>query len=351
VETLATEAATNLYFSEMTFSIPQGAVVADGLDSGATGLEVLGQGLAGPVRQYRGSEIGTGVTSNDLGTVFATPGSVDYPVLSFTMKTAINFEQIAVTELEFRSTGTLNDATQISNASLWRDDGTRRGRVDRALGGVVEELDVLLQENVTFTMDDGTIVFDNLNVNVTNGTVNYLLAFDISGSAADGATFQVSMPTARSVDGMGAATLAPARHREPRSDRRRPDDPAQRVHADRQRDRHPRGEGPQGAAAPRRRRRSREPAHRVELQRERQPERAARRRGGAHSRDGDAERSDVARLRHARQRRQPGRRLHRSERVRLADADEPRGSRQRSAARLHVRSPARRWNCAPAAPR
>jgi hypothetical protein len=129
--TVQTNVEPTQYFNEMVFSVAEQGVVANGLDSLAQGLEILGEGLAGPTRQYRGTLIEAAVSSVDLGDVFATPGSSDYPVLAFTMKTESNLEAVTLSSLTFQSTGTLNETTDLAMVTFWEDAGTRRGRVDR----------------------------------------------------------------------------------------------------------------------------------------------------------------------------------------------------------------------------
>jgi len=193
------------YFTDIKFTIPEGGVIANGLDSGVANLDVLGENLAGPIRQYRGTLLTAARASQDLGDTFATPGSSDYPALAFTLKSE-SFENVALTGMTFKVEGSLNDNQHLRNITLWHDIGTRKGFVDRdgAFGSTV--FDIFLA-NISQIPDDGTFTISGFQVGPITGSVeNLLLTFDIQDGAPDDQTFSVRIPTALSVFGNGATT-------------------------------------------------------------------------------------------------------------------------------------------------
>jgi hypothetical protein len=69
--------------------------------------------------------------------------------------------------------------------------------------------DIQIAGPLAFAVDDGELVFGGLTLNINTANKNYLISVDVTELAKDGRTFQFQVPTARSIDGLGAVTMAP----------------------------------------------------------------------------------------------------------------------------------------------
>src|SRR5690606_35240561 len=151
-----------------------GAFTVSGLDSLVSQLTVIGEGVAGPNRQYHGHAL-TPSLSSDRGDGSATRGSVNYPVLSLSIRND-SFESIDLGEFTFTQFGTIQEETDVVQMRLW-EEKTADGEV--TLDGNNPDLEIDTPQ--TFSMGSDQVTFDLSGRTLPpNGTIRILLAADLS---------------------------------------------------------------------------------------------------------------------------------------------------------------------------
>ncbi len=133
-----------------------------------------------------------------------SPTALDVPMLQFSL-TASAVEAVRMTSLTLRASGSADDALAISTVHLYRDvdgNGLVDGATDTALG-VAQ----------SYTSDNGTVIFNGLSeVVAAGGKANFVVTYDLSGSAQPGQTFSASIALSSAVVLKGvssAATITP----------------------------------------------------------------------------------------------------------------------------------------------
>ncbi len=125
--------------------------------------------------------LGTG----NPGPAIVVPVQTFVPVLELSVSETSGNQVAVITSLKFTAAGTGNDASGISGVKLWKDsnnnDSLETG-LDAAMGSVL-----------TYSSDNGTVVFSGLSDLVTIGTPrHYFLTYDFPNNAPSG-TYQAAI--------------------------------------------------------------------------------------------------------------------------------------------------------------
>ena len=165
---------------------PSGAPVYGSLltvkTTGGTGNLTLTEGLNNPV---------AGFAAND---------AQDLAVLQFTLS-ASNVEDITLSSVEVGSSGTADENADITRAELFEDvDGD---------GLVNLVVDNSIATSQTFASDDGTVTFTVSGQTISQGgSKDYLVSFDLAGTATSTETLQASILANIHIVGQGVTSTA-----------------------------------------------------------------------------------------------------------------------------------------------
>lgn len=109
--------------------------------------------------------------------------ALDLPILQVRM-TSGDAETVVLSSLVFSGTGTASEFADIASVKLWLDTDSN---------GIADGTDVLLATN-TYSADDGTVTFSNLNHPILSGqSLEFLLTYSLNGQANQGETFATSI--------------------------------------------------------------------------------------------------------------------------------------------------------------
>ncbi len=166
--------------------LPQASpLAAAGAMSTDPPAQVIGAPITGPPWQFNYNPIGFSLAS-DPGQVLMPATARNYNIISFRVQndTVARSETAQVRGFTFRALGTLNDLTAIESVQLYRDLPPL---------GKVSDNDVLLDTR-TYNADNGFVRFDfasaPVNLGVA-GTANFVVAYNLNGTAQDGQTASV----------------------------------------------------------------------------------------------------------------------------------------------------------------
>ncbi len=127
----------------------------------------------------------TTALSNETG-----PGNLGVQAGSFTIGSNSQSPASEMTEIEITASGTVNDATDITEVSIYRDDAAG------SVNGAFDPGDALVAGPQTFTTDNGVINFSVLLAEQTFGisVVNeYFVVVKLGGTALPGQTFNYTV--------------------------------------------------------------------------------------------------------------------------------------------------------------
>lgn len=173
--------------------------------AGATSTDTpsyVGTSANGPQWEFNYNPIVFSLPS-DLGAIFMPSTAQNYPMLGFQVHNDPDGkgETAAITQFTFHADGTMNDTSAITSIKLYRDLN---------LHGKFDAADILLGSG-TISADNGsvTINFAASPINLGIGGVeNFLVTYDLNGSAIDGQTARLSLQTRDDMIAMGAVSLA-----------------------------------------------------------------------------------------------------------------------------------------------
>ncbi|MFN7133977.1 MAG: hypothetical protein ACK4N5_18010, partial [Myxococcales bacterium] len=140
-----------------------------------------------------------------IATGFANPGPTNesasasgLSMLQFSLS-ASTVENVTVTSITLRGSGSGNDESAIAAVKLYRDvngNGLLETSTDVQLGGISK-----------YSADNGTVSFGGLTEVVPAGArAHYIVTYDLAGTALPGQTFQTSITGGTSVEAAGASS-------------------------------------------------------------------------------------------------------------------------------------------------
>jgi hypothetical protein len=139
------------------------------------------------------------IASGSIPAADVGPAARDLAVLRAVLS-AGNAQAVRVDAFAVRAAGTVEEPVDVLAGSLYADDGD----------GVFEPAqDTLIQGAMTFSADDGVLLFAPARAVPAGGTDTWWVALDLSGLASFGETVQVSVPDASYVSATAVATSAP----------------------------------------------------------------------------------------------------------------------------------------------
>ena len=175
-------------------------VTAQGVFSSASPT-VIGAGANGPEWQFNYNPMFF-TTPNDLGAILMASSAQNYPVLAFqvTNNPDVRSERVAISHFTFHASGSLNEATDVTQARLYRDESPY---------GRYSANDVLLA-TASFTADNGALVFSFASQNVTlsaGGSMRFLVTYNLNGNASNGETARLGLLTRDDMSIIGDVSL------------------------------------------------------------------------------------------------------------------------------------------------
>lgn len=175
-------------------------IVAAGVTS-TDAPAVVGAGVSGPEWQFNYNPI-VFSSPNDLGAIFMPSSSQKFPMLAFQVRNDpdARSETASITEFKFHAAGTLNDASSVDAVQLYQDNSPR---------GKFDPSDVLIASGA-FSADDGTVLLNFSGAPIPlaiNGTANFLVTFDLNGTATDGQTANISLQSRADMQIVGSVSL------------------------------------------------------------------------------------------------------------------------------------------------
>ncbi|MBI5360577.1 MAG: hypothetical protein HZA48_08355 [Planctomycetes bacterium] len=114
-------------------------------------------------------------------------GSSDLNVAMLQMKLAIGDikENITVSNIVFNGSGTGNESLDISSVSLCLDANSN---------GILDSGDIQIGVSQSYSVDDGTVLFDSLNHTINAGSSeDWILIYNFNGKGSDEKTFMASV--------------------------------------------------------------------------------------------------------------------------------------------------------------
>ncbi|MHC4662010.1 MAG: C25 family cysteine peptidase [Planctomycetota bacterium] len=123
----------------------------------------------------------------------------DVVMLQFSISVSDDLdEDVMISGVGFKASGSGDDSIDVSSARLYRD-------VD--LDSVLDASDPQMGVSEKFATDDGKILFSDLSRKVTTGaTETWILVYDFAATAANGATFSVSLMPGEDIIANSAST-------------------------------------------------------------------------------------------------------------------------------------------------
>ncbi len=144
-------------------------------------------------------EVAEGTNSPASGGVY--DGTPNVTMLQLRV-TAGSAEPVNLSSVTFTASGTMNDSTDITGVSLYRD-----ANGDGAIGG----LDTLIDSTKPFSGDNGTVTFDLTGKTLGAGSTEYwLVIYSLTTPLTTNDTFQVRLAAAGDISGTGAVTFVAA---------------------------------------------------------------------------------------------------------------------------------------------
>ncbi len=139
-------------------------------------------------RVYSDLEVSVGPANPSSGGVINSAS--DHSMIQLTL-TNNNVEDFILRSLTFAASGSGNESTAISSAKLWMD-----ANADGAMDGG----DTQLGSDLTFSSDNGSLAFTSVNQTLAASSSTYLLvAYTLNGSASQGQTFTLYLPSSTMV--------------------------------------------------------------------------------------------------------------------------------------------------------
>ncbi len=146
------------------------------------------------------SEFGTDIDFDPILSVGRSDG-MD-PANGFVPSDVMNFSVLSITVeptngtaivgfVKFKASGTLNELTDLTGASLV---------VDADRNGVIDDVDITIGSNATFDTDDGTVTFVTDSIELDEKTTQqWVLVYHLAHPVADGTTFSASLVDAANI--------------------------------------------------------------------------------------------------------------------------------------------------------
>ncbi|RLI52754.1 MAG: hypothetical protein DRP09_17260, partial [Candidatus Thorarchaeota archaeon] len=126
----------------------------------------------------------------------AASNAQDVEMLQLSLS-ASSVEDINISSITFTASGTADDSQDISSVELWLDTDNN-GILDTSI-------DTQIGTAQTYSSDNGTVTFSSLSETISAGsTENWLVIYNLAGSASSGETFQVSLQANAHITATGA---------------------------------------------------------------------------------------------------------------------------------------------------
>lgn len=128
-----------------------------------------------------------------------TPTAADLPMLQLRL-TAGSKKDVRVISITLTASGTGNDQSGVSSVRLVKDVNGN--------GAYDAGVDIQIGLSQTYRTDNGTVTFSNLDQLIcASGTVDWLVLYNLSGTATRGQTFTVALASAHDIVATGGTTV------------------------------------------------------------------------------------------------------------------------------------------------